>query len=146
MLVDMFELLEREGLLDEVGATLAITHADGRVDAASSLSAAAIRARIRDAVTQHPRAIDVRGLRTREGFPNPFWQYTYEQDVIMAWMNVHWVGQPAAERQFELEFVEPEFLSDQPIFPPTRLSARMKTVVGTTLTPQCESLEPPIPQ
>lgn len=143
MLVDLLALLEREGLLDDAGATLTITHTDGRVETTASLSLQRLRERLGDAAAQRPRAATVQGLHTRDGFPNPFWQYTHGQDVIVAWMNLRWVGQPAAFREFALEFVEPEFLSDRAVFAPTRLAARLKTVVGTTLAPQCESVEPP---
>lgn len=143
MLVDLLALLEREGLLDDAGATLTVTHADGRVETAGSLSLQRLRERLGDTAAHRPQAVTVQGLRTREGFPNPFWQYTHDQDVIMAWMVLRWVGQPATSREFALEFVEPEFLSDTPVFAPTRLGARLKTVVGTTLTPLCASEEPP---
>lgn len=143
MLSDLVALLEREALLDDANTTLAITYADGRVERAALLSLQSLRDRLHDVAAQRPHAVILQGLRTREGFPNPFWQYTHDQDVIMAWMNVRWVGQPASVREFALEFVEPEFLSDTPVFAPARLGARLKTVVGTTLTPQCESLESP---
>lgn len=143
MLVDLMSLLMREKLLDERAATLAVRSADGSwMREGQPLAPADIRQRIREIAAQKPVSVEVTGLRTADRFPNPFWQYTLDEEVIAAWLNLRYVSDPPGERHFALEFVEPDFLADTPAFPPFLLMAQLKTVVGTTLIADCQTTEP----
>lgn len=142
MLADLLDLLDRERLLVDTEPTLTWRPAEGPPQSERLPSIATVGPRLRALTEARPRGVALRGLRTAEGFPNPFWRYTHGQDVLSAWLNIDWIAHPLAERHLTLEFVEPDFLSDVPALAPARLAAKLKTVIGTTLAPRCESLEP----
>ena len=143
---EIVALLHEERLIDNVGAILEYTDSAGRAHTdASALSPMRMVERLREVAAPGPMVVCVRSLRTAEGFPNPFWQYTHGNDVVSGWMTLRHVMRPPSSRALTLEFTEPSFLSDVPTFPPARLLARLKTLVGMTLSAECESVEPAPP-
>jgi hypothetical protein len=139
LLADLVSLLKREDLIDARGATLSLRAGDAVPTRLPLLEGRALGARL---AGERAQVLEVSGMRTADRFPNPFLQYTLGEEVIEAWVVARHVRQPAGERRFELEFIEPQFLADVPLITPHRLVAQLKTVVGTSLTAECVSTEP----
>lgn len=137
VLLDTLTLLRHESLIDNRAVTLVTEY-----DPPERLEPSALHQRLHELASVRARDIRIRGLRTVESFPNPFVDYTLNEEVVQAWINLRFVCTPPSERRFEMQFVEPEFLADTPVVRASALMAELNTLVGTPLVAACYSQEP----
>ncbi len=87
--------------------------------------------------------VTVSGLRTGEGFPNFFHDYTIDEPTLAATFSLRVVsGATPASRGFEMEFEDPELLAAPPRVSGAGLQAALERIVEAPLAPGCFNVDP----
>lgn len=142
---DLMRMLCAHGLVEDCGVTwLSLVTADSQVlrrDGYTGLDE--LLGDLEQTGADFPiRVSSLGGLRTGEGFPNPFGEYTRGEASLSGWLSIRVVSSSTpATRGFEMELTEVEFIDGRPRITRERLEDELRMILGVRPTTGCFSME-----
>ncbi len=138
----VLRFLTAHSLIDDSRLRLRIDWNDGRpTRSEDALSPAEVVERTAALEPEAAQVARVDGLRTVDGFPNPFVAFTVDSEVLDGWFSVVYSYGTSRTRVVELVFMEPQFLTDTPGMSPESFIAELSAAIGSNLVPTCRPAE-----